>query len=97
MYTFCSEFHILVSNIFWNFIIFLILEEITLRCRNPRSFLSDHISLYIIIIPLEASQNSFLFECIFYRRKIINNSSLLTGLSNQHSLGCILIPTLLYF
>ena len=36
----------------------------------------------------EAFQNSFLFVSIFYGRKIINNLSLLTGLSNQQSAGC---------
>ena len=95
--TFCSEFGILVNNICWNFIIFENWEEITLRCSNPRSFSSDHISLYIISYNWEAFQNSFLFGSMFSGRKIINILSLLTGISNQQSTGCILISNLFYF
>ena len=97
MYTFCSEFCILVSSICWNFIMFGNWRKYTLRCSNPRSFSSDHISLYILLsYNWEAFQNSFLFGSIFYGRKIINILSLLTGLSNQQGAGCIFISNLLF-
>ena len=89
MYIFCTEFRILISNIFLNFIIFVKLEEITLRNylqlqQTQLFFSSDHISLNII--PLEISQ--CLLESIFYGRKIINIWSFLRyiswfGLSNK--------------
>ena len=71
MYTFCSEFCILVSNICWNFIFFLKLEEITLRCSNPRSFFQVIIFHCILLsYNWEAFQNSFLFGSIFMEGKL---------------------------
>ena len=55
MYTFCSEFCILVSNICWNFIILLKIGENNSDVATPELFSSDHISLYIIIIQLGSS------------------------------------------
>ena len=52
MYTFCSEFCILVSNICWIFINFENWMKFHSDVASPDVFSSDHNSLYIIFIQL---------------------------------------------
>ena len=52
MYSFCSEFCILVSYICWHFIIFENWRKKHSDVATPDLFSSDYISLYIIIIQL---------------------------------------------
>ena len=54
----------------------------TLKCSSPRFFFQVIIVHCILSYNWEVFQNSLLFGSIFYGRKIIIISSLLTGLSN---------------
>ena len=90
MYTFVVNFVFLSVT----FVGISKLEEITIRCSNPRSFFQVIIFHCILLLyNWEAFQNSFLFGSIFDGRKIINVLSLLFKLSN---LQCILISYLLF-
>ena len=98
MYPFCSEICLLVSNICWNFIIFENWRKFYSDVATPGLFSSGHISLLLLSYNWEAFQNSFFIWKYIFGSKIINIFlTILTGLSNQQSSGCILISNHIYF
>ena len=70
MYTFCSEFHNLISNICWNFIIFLKIGAVTYirvtRNTNKIPILNSNNTVVYLTQVKEGNSISFIYTIGFY-------------------------------
>ena len=71
MYTFCSIFHNLISNICWNFIIFLKIGAVTYirvtRNTNKIPILNSNNTFVYLTQVKEGNSISFIYTIGFYR------------------------------